>query len=374
MSATLEVLSTYVPSLVVRRLSGELLGEGSGVARSEAAILFADISGFTSLTERLSTRGPRGAEELSAALNAYFDRLIELIAAHGGDVAKMAGDALIALWPVEPGEGLRTATLRAARCALEVQETLRDYEVADGIRLTSKVGIGAGDLAAMLVGGERDRWELLIAGPPLIQMGQAEHLARPGEIVVAREAWAVIADDSEGDVLEGGLVRLRMARAIPPRSIDAPRLDPSIEPMVRSLIPAAIRSRLDAGQTAWLGELRRLTVLFVNLPPTDARTSDVLPRAIQIVREAQSALYRHEGSLNKLSVDDKGTTLVAAMGLPPLARRDSPRRGAPGRHRDPRTAGIDRRPLFDRSRHGSGLLRRDRQRPSTGIHDHRPGR
>jgi len=41
----------------------------------------------------------------------------------------------------------------------------------------------------------------------------------------------------------------------------------------------------------------------------------------------QVALYASEGSLNKLSVDEKGTMLVAAMGLPPLAHRDDARRG-----------------------------------------------
>src|SRR5262249_31474987 len=46
----------------------------------------------------------------------------------------------------------------------------------------------------------------------------------------------------------------------------------------------------------------------------------------EIVRVVQSTLYSHEGSLNKLSVDDKGTTLIAAMGLPPLAHRDDARR------------------------------------------------
>jgi class 3 adenylate cyclase len=57
------------------------------------------ISGFTALSERLAERGPEGVEELTQVLNAYFGQLIDLITAHGGDVVKFSGDALLAFWP-----------------------------------------------------------------------------------------------------------------------------------------------------------------------------------------------------------------------------------------------------------------------------------
>ncbi|MEM7033039.1 MAG: adenylate/guanylate cyclase domain-containing protein, partial [Chloroflexota bacterium] len=44
-----------------------------------AAVLFADVSGFTPLAEALSQKGPRGAEELTRLLNQYFSRMISLI-------------------------------------------------------------------------------------------------------------------------------------------------------------------------------------------------------------------------------------------------------------------------------------------------------
>ena len=328
MSAPIEILSAYLPSMVLEQLRGvpEDLGR-LGIERRGAAILFADISGFTILTERLSALGARGSEELSAALNAYFDRMIERLAAHGGDLVKMAGDALIALWPASGGDSLASATLRAARCGLAVQETLQDYQVAEGIRLTSKVGIGAGEVSALFVGGERQRWEWLLAGPPLVQMGLAEHLARPGDVVLSPEAWAVVREGCVGDPLEGGFVRFRRARGIAPKALEPTRPALEAEASVRALIPAAIRARLDAGQTAWLAELRRVTVLFINLPLMDCDRPGSEGRAREIVRVVQSRLYHHEGSLNKLTVDEKGTTLVAALGLPPLAHRDDARRG-----------------------------------------------
>jgi class 3 adenylate cyclase/tetratricopeptide (TPR) repeat protein len=328
MPASIEVLAPYVPSLALNRLSvGHSDLAGQGIERVEAAILFADISGFTALTERLAALGREGSEELSRVLNAYFDRLIERIADHGGDVVKMAGDALIALWPSSEGESLASATLRAVRCGLAVQETLQDYRVAEGVRLTSKVGVGAGEVASMFVGGEKERWEMLLAGSPLAQMGRAEHQARPGDVVLSPEAWALMGEGSVGNPLEGGFVRARRVRTIAPRPLEPGRPDPAIASTVRAFIPAAIRDRLDAGQTAWLAEIRRLTVLFINLPPTDCDRPDALALAREVVREVQAGLYHHEGSLNKLSVDEKGTMVLAARGLPPLAHRDDARRG-----------------------------------------------
>ena len=65
------------------------------------AALFADISGFTSLTEKLAARGPQGVETLSRILNEYFGRLTGQITQHGGDIVNFAGDSLLAIWKIE---------------------------------------------------------------------------------------------------------------------------------------------------------------------------------------------------------------------------------------------------------------------------------
>ncbi|HKQ02404.1 MAG TPA: AAA family ATPase, partial [Actinomycetes bacterium] len=91
---------------------------------------------------------------------------------------------------------------------------------------------------------------------------------------------------------------------------------------LRGYVPGAILARLDAGQTAWLSELRHVSVLFLGLPDLDDITPGALGQANDLVCEVQEALYEYEGSVNKLGVDDKGTTLVAAFGLPPVAHED----------------------------------------------------
>src|SRR5215207_628504 len=105
MPTLVETLASFVPTLIVRRLAANPAPLAEPTAeRFHAAVLYADISGFTPLTERLSRSGPAGVEELSGLLNAYFGELIALIAALGGDVVKFAGDALLAIWPAADEE------------------------------------------------------------------------------------------------------------------------------------------------------------------------------------------------------------------------------------------------------------------------------
>ena len=324
MSASIGVFSAYVPNLVLAQLGeGPASPGASGVERFEAAVLFADISGFTTLTERLAVLGSAGTEQLSVALNAYFGRLIGLIAEYGGDVVKMAGDALIAAWRATADDPLGASTARASLCGLALQAASRDHTAAQGVKLTCKVGIAAGPVALLLVGGERNRREWLLSGAPLVRMGEAEHRARPGEVVLTPEAWDLIADGGAvGEMVGSGFVRLAHASPMGPRPARLVEAGPDLMPVLRYFVPGAIRSRLDAGQDGWLAELRRLSVLFVQVPQLDLDAEGGEALAIEIFRVVQERLYRLEGSLNKLNVDEKGPTLLAAFGLPPLAHKD----------------------------------------------------
>eukprot|EP00929_Paragymnodinium_shiwhaense_P086411 TRINITY_DN4692_c0_g1_i3.p1 TRINITY_DN4692_c0_g1~~TRINITY_DN4692_c0_g1_i3.p1 ORF type:complete len:1802 (-),score=346.75 TRINITY_DN4692_c0_g1_i3:263-5668(-) len=71
------------------------------IADFDAAVVFADASGFTALTERLAQQ-PHGAEEIGECLNGFFGPLIEIVTSFGGDILKFSGDALTILWPVRP--------------------------------------------------------------------------------------------------------------------------------------------------------------------------------------------------------------------------------------------------------------------------------
>ena len=97
----------------------------------------------------------------------------------------------------------------------------------------------------------------------------------------------------------------------------------SAQPLL-AYVPPAVVDQLERGGSNWLAELRRVTVLFVNFPGLTPSTP--LERAQTVMRELQTILYRYEGTINKLSLDDKGASLVAALGLPPLSHEDDAER------------------------------------------------
>src|SRR5215208_4649717 len=102
MPTPLDTFASYVPAAVARHHSvGTPAPDQPSRRPLRAALLFADISGFTALTERLAQRGPAGVEELSRLLNTSFGQILDTIETHGGDVVKFAGDALLAIWSVE---------------------------------------------------------------------------------------------------------------------------------------------------------------------------------------------------------------------------------------------------------------------------------
>ena len=116
-------LDAFVPAFLRRRVARNVAPSGPVVERFQGAVLLADLSGFSTLSENFARRGPRGAEDLKDLLNLFFGRLVETVHGHGGQVLTFPGDAILALWPAEDGDVSFAARL-AARCALEAQETM----------------------------------------------------------------------------------------------------------------------------------------------------------------------------------------------------------------------------------------------------------
>jgi class 3 adenylate cyclase/tetratricopeptide (TPR) repeat protein len=329
----IEELASYVPWLILRRMVGD-----SGFTltpsadRFPAAVLLADISGFTALTEHLTLNNPAGAEDLTRILDLYFGHLIEVINAHGGDVVKFAGDGVVALWYSD--DPLSVLALRAVQCGLAVQmmmapsawSVLDDRMVHPPSPLKVRVGVSAGEIGALHVGGMYGRWELLVTGEALRRAGRAETQAQPGDVAIDARAWCLVSEACVGTLIGPEVWRLdALADTVPMRAVVAPVLQPAMALPLRAYVPKAILASLDAGQSAWMTEQRRVTVLFINL--TNLADDIGLRDAQLLMRTVQSMLYRYEGSLTRLGFDAKGPTLVAAMGLPPLSHEDDPRRG-----------------------------------------------
>jgi adenylate cyclase len=139
--------SPAVVSEIVRAKDDSRLG----ASRRRMTVLFSDIRGFTSMSEKMPP------EEVVTFLREYLTVMTEAVFKHGGTVDKYIGDAIMALYNV-PFEQPDHA-LRAVRTALEFQERLRPlaerFEARYGGTLACGVGIHTGDAVVGTIGSEQ---------------------------------------------------------------------------------------------------------------------------------------------------------------------------------------------------------------------------
>ncbi len=320
MSELLRTLAAYIPPGIVRATLGDparAVPVEASAERFPAAVLFADVSGFTPLTEALAQKGLEGPEELTRLLNTYFTRMISLIEAEGGEVVKFSGDALTVIFPAVD-ESLGLATRRAWQAAGAMQTAMAGFATlptsAGPVALGMKIGIGAGEILAARVGGGFDRWEYVIAGDPLRQVALAEHKAGRGDVILSPEAEALVAPE-----------------AVAPRPLRQPDWahvpDPeAVESVLGIYVPRVVTTWLKEALQAWLAVLRPMSVLFMGVDGIDYARPDAVDRLNAFLRAAQEIIRHYEGSINKLAVDDKGTILLALFGAPPYGHENDPER------------------------------------------------
>ena len=141
----------------------------------QAALLYADLRGFTALSES----NPPAA--VITALDAWFDRIAGAVHAFGGEVLKFIGDGVLAIFPVVGGapRGACEAALRAVSAARVGMAHLDDARRQQGL---SPLPFGAAlHLGEMLWGniGAADRLDFTAIGPAVNLVSRLEGLCRP---------------------------------------------------------------------------------------------------------------------------------------------------------------------------------------------------
>ncbi|MDF1734985.1 MAG: adenylate/guanylate cyclase domain-containing protein [Minwuia sp.] len=182
-----ETFGKYVPEAVAEQLirdPGVLAGE-----ERIATIMFTDIQGFTGISEMLSPA------ETIALLNDYFEVVLEPIRAEGGTVNAFIGDSVFASFNVPVPHDDHAA--RAIRAGLAIERALegKRFGPGDDIRLTTRIGINTGTVAAGAVGGG-DRLGYTIIGDSVNVASRLEGLAKEmgGPILVSDTTRRVAGD------------------------------------------------------------------------------------------------------------------------------------------------------------------------------------
>lgn len=321
----MDSLIAFVP--MDRRLA--LLEGRSLPDRTEGAALFADISGFTPLTEALVRElGPlRGAEELTRHLNLVYDALINELHCFRGSVIGFSGDAITCWFDGDDGS-------RAAACGLFMQmamQSLASVSISpeNTVTLAMKAAVATGRARRFLVGDPGIQVIEAVAGKTLDHLAAAEHHTQKGEVVLDAStitalgdrahyrSWRV--DEQTGlkfGVLEGLKDHVEMDPWPP---VNADQLD---EGLVRQWLLPPVYERLRGGQVELLAEFRPAVSLFVRFGGIDYDNDDQAGEKLDVyIRKVQAVLHRYEGSLIQLTMGDKGSYLQAAFGAP-IAHED----------------------------------------------------
>jgi class 3 adenylate cyclase/tetratricopeptide (TPR) repeat protein len=310
-----QALASFVPPAVARAIHAERQPRGSpGSEHCSAVALLADVSGFTALTGELAALGAPGVEELTTLVNRYFTRMIGLLEAAGAEVVQFSGDALLALLRAPSAVALPRVAVQANAVAAQMQAAMAEFEhvpTSVGERgLAMKIVLGAGTVQTLSVGGRGGRWQYLVAGDPLRQIGAAEQYARRGEVVLSPAVQTLLARAPAPAQLP-----------LPAPQLDWGPVDQATLEALRAYIPPAITDRLELGQAGWLAELRRMSVLFLGVGGLEAAEIAHFQTCMYALQEVTE---RYEGSLNKFQVDDKGVIGIVLFGAPPLAHPDDP--------------------------------------------------
>jgi len=153
---------------------------GLGGAKRRAVVLFADIRGFTALSEELPP------DEIALLLNEHFTGMVEVVFEHGGALDKFMGDAMMAIWGAPLGRP--DDADRAVRAAIGMQRALRarNRRRAEQGRRQLEVGIGVnlGEVFAGNIGSDR-RLEYTVVGDAVNIAARLCAEAGPGEILIA---------------------------------------------------------------------------------------------------------------------------------------------------------------------------------------------
>ncbi len=161
--------------------------------RRKLTVFFSDIVGFTETADRLES------EDLTELLNHYLSEMSEIALSYGATIDKYVGDAIVIFFGDPESNGVKQDALQCARMALamqqrmgDLQQTWRDIGIDRPLRC--RMGINTGFCTVGNFGSE-NRMDYTIIGSGVNLASRLESAAKPGEILISYETFALIKDE-----------------------------------------------------------------------------------------------------------------------------------------------------------------------------------
>lgn len=196
LAGLLEATTSHLPASLVRQVRRQPKPGQADGEFVEGTLLFADISGFTAMSEKLSQIGREGAEEVTAVVNQYFDAMLDILRAYDGQLIRFGGDALLGLFS-ELGSSGNSATL-AVQAAMKMQAAMVNFaetKTSQGtFPLRMSVGIKRGRFFAAQL-GSIENMEYALFGPDVNRTAAVESAASAGQVLIDQQTYDAVGAD-----------------------------------------------------------------------------------------------------------------------------------------------------------------------------------
>lgn len=333
----------------------------------DGTFMFADVSGFTALSERLQKADPTaGAEIMTRIINDYFATMLEIVAKSAGTLLKFAGDALLVFFPAD---GRGNEARRAIRAGLRMQRAmqarfqpidapvLRELIGDHGMELTMSVGIVRGKLFEAMVGNMTQR-DHIIQGRLPGQADKAESAGVRDDVIIDLELRTLLHEEFEtkevaegffqvldtfGNQLDDFEFQLPSRRRAKSSALfgfeeaglleDLERSLTRVENVARFVAPEVANKLVVSNSDHIESEHRPATVVFVHFTGfaelLDYWGAEHLPRVVNILDRyyalMQRIVFSKGGSLTRSDPYKLGSKLLITFGAP-VAHEDDPDR------------------------------------------------
>jgi adenylate cyclase len=187
-----KMFSSYVSKRIVDELIKDPSKATLGGDRKEITVLFSDIRGFTSFSEK------HQPEEVVKLLNEYLGAMTEIVFDHEGTLDKFVGDAIMALWGAPVGQPDHAQ--RAVKCALAMIERLQQLQAkwaAEGKYVIDiGIGINTGDMVVGNMGAEGKKMDYTVIGDNVNLGARLEGLTRQynNHIIISEFTYEKVKD------------------------------------------------------------------------------------------------------------------------------------------------------------------------------------
>lgn len=327
-ASRLPVVASYLPRVLLNALDKRPGDKSAWIEPIEGSLLFADISGFTAMSERFSELGKEGAERLTQTINDYFGRMLAVAGQMGGDNVKFGGDALLLLFT---GEDHAARAVAASLAMIKATSGFKVVSIGkDRFHLNMSAGVHSGEFWSAAAGLADLRMQHFLVGREVSHVAVAESQSEAGEVVISVATRKQLGDlctaEARGDFFTVSTLAPRVHGRVritsPPQTVDIPNLFSYLPPpLVEALIGAGHAGSIE-------GEHRKVAVEFINLLGLNELLESKGPDALiaqlqQYVSLLVELANNYEGFLAGSDIDVRGLKLILAFGAPTAHEYDS---------------------------------------------------